>query len=91
MSLRLGVIQVGAALARPSRSTLSFLALCSQPKGSLQAGHSGKPDLHLTADSRTWARFLAKEAGILPALLTRKFKLKGSPKSLIIHRNSKIV
>ena len=43
-------------------------------------GHAGKPDLHLTADSRTWTRFLAKEAGIFPALLTRKFKLKGSPK-----------
>ena len=46
----------------------------------VEAGHSGKPDLHLTADSRTWTRFLAKEAGIFPALLTRKFKLKGSPK-----------
>jgi len=28
----------------------------------------------------TWTRFLAKEAGILPALLACKFKLKGSPK-----------
>ncbi len=49
-------------------------------KLTVEAGHSGKPDLHLTADSRTWTRFLAKEAGIFPALLTRKFKLKGSPK-----------
>jgi putative sterol carrier protein len=49
-------------------------------KMTVEDGHSGKPDLHLTADSRTWTRFLAKEAGIFPALLTRKFKLKGSPK-----------
>ena len=49
-------------------------------KLTVEAGHSGKPDLHLTADSRTWTRFLAKEAGILPALLTRKFKIKGSAK-----------
>lgn len=46
----------------------------------VESGHSGTPDLHLTADSLTWTRFLAKEAGIFPALLTRKFKVKGSPK-----------
>ncbi|MGD9135855.1 MAG: SCP2 sterol-binding domain-containing protein [Desulfobacterales bacterium] len=46
----------------------------------VEDGHTGKADLHLTADSRTWTRFLAKESGLFSALLTRKFKLKGSPK-----------
>ena len=59
---------------------LQATVIIRDKKLTVEAGHSGKPDLHLTADSRTWTRFLAKEAGIFPALVTRKFKLKGSPK-----------
>jgi ferredoxin len=46
-------------------------------------GHHGSADLQVTADSRTWLRFLAKEQGIVGALLRRKIKLKGSPKLLL--------
>jgi epoxyqueuosine reductase QueG len=42
--------------------------------------HQGKPDLHLVADSSTWVKFLAKEKNLLSALLTRKIRVKGSPK-----------
>ena len=59
---------------------LQATVIIRNKKLTVEDGHSGEPDLHLTADSRTWTRFLAKEAGLLPALLTRKFKLKGSPK-----------
>ncbi|MBI4800420.1 MAG: SCP2 sterol-binding domain-containing protein [Desulfarculus sp.] len=43
-------------------------------------GHQGQADLHLKADSQTWVRFLAKEQGLLPALLGGKMKIKGPPR-----------
>ena len=43
-------------------------------------GHVGKADLALTADSRTWVDFLAKEKGLLPALIQRKIRIQGSPR-----------
>jgi epoxyqueuosine reductase QueG len=43
-------------------------------------GHAGQADLHVTADSRTWVSFLAKETSLLKALIARKIKIKGSPK-----------
>jgi Fe-S-cluster-containing hydrogenase component 2 len=46
-------------------------------------GHVGTADLHLTADSEAWLRFLAKEANLVWALLRRKIKIKGSPKLLL--------
>jgi ferredoxin len=46
-------------------------------------GHTGTADLRLTADSRTWLRFLRKEANLPWALITRKVRLSGSPKLLL--------
>jgi epoxyqueuosine reductase QueG len=46
-------------------------------------GLEGSPDLHLTADSRTWIKFLAQEIHLVKALLTRKIKMKGSPKLMM--------
>lgn len=46
-------------------------------------GHVGTADLHLTADSETWLRFVAKEANLVWALLRRKIRIKGSPKLLL--------
>jgi ferredoxin len=46
-------------------------------------GHSGKPDLRITADGNTWLRFLRKEASLVWALLRRKVRLQGSPKLLL--------
>lgn len=46
-------------------------------------GHIGKSDLHVTADSLTWVHFLAKERSLLRALITRKIKIKGSPKLMM--------
>lgn len=43
----------------------------------VQSGHIGKADLRITADSRTWLQFLAKEANIVWALLRRKIRMKG--------------
>ena len=47
------------------------------------AGHVGTPDLRVTADSRTWLGFLAKERSLVWALLRRKIRLKGSPRLLV--------
>lgn len=48
----------------------------------VQPGLHGRADLTVTADSRTWLKFLAKETNIIWALLTRKIRLTGSPKLL---------
>ncbi|MBI4966282.1 MAG: SCP2 sterol-binding domain-containing protein [Desulfomonile tiedjei] len=46
----------------------------------VQDGLLGTADLHVTADSRTWIKFLAKETGLPWALISRKIRIKGSPK-----------
>ena len=46
---------------------------------SVQEGLAGKADLHVTADSNTWIKFLAQEKNLVIALATRKIKIKGSP------------
>jgi alkyl sulfatase BDS1-like metallo-beta-lactamase superfamily hydrolase len=45
-------------------------------------GHVGDADLLVTADSRTWLGFLAKERSLVWALLSRKIRIKGSPRLL---------
>jgi len=46
-------------------------------------GLEGKPELHVIADSRTWLRFLRKEANLVWALLRRKIRIQGSPRLLL--------
>ncbi len=49
----------------------------------VEDGHVGVPNLRVTADTRTWLAFLAKERNLAWALVTRKIRLKGSPKLLV--------
>ena len=49
----------------------------------VEDGHIGRPDIHVTADTRTWLEFLAKERSIVWALLRRKIRIKGSPRLLL--------
>ncbi|HET7438729.1 MAG TPA: 2Fe-2S iron-sulfur cluster-binding protein [Nitrospira sp.] len=49
----------------------------------IKDGLIGKPDMHVTADSKTWLGFLAKEKSLLMALLTRKIRMSGNPKLLL--------
>jgi len=49
----------------------------------VKAGHVDTADLHVTADTRTWLDFLAKEKNLLWALLSRKIRIKGSPKLMM--------
>lgn len=53
----------------------------------VQEGHHGAPDLRVTADTKTWIGFLRKEKNIVWALMTRKIRLKGSPKLLLAFGN----
>ncbi|MEM7233845.1 MAG: 4Fe-4S binding protein, partial [Planctomycetota bacterium] len=46
-------------------------------------GLQGSADLRVTADSATWIGFLAKERSLLWAILTRRIRIKGSPRRLI--------
>jgi ferredoxin len=46
-------------------------------------GHQGEPNLAVTADGKTWIRFLNKEVSILRCLLTRAVRLKGPSKLLV--------
>jgi hypothetical protein len=45
--------------------------------------HIGSADLRVTADSRWWLGFLAKERSLLWGLLRRKLRFKGSPRLLL--------
>ena len=49
----------------------------------IRDGRVGKPDVHVTADSKTWLGFLAGENSLPIALLTRKIRLQGNPKLLL--------
>ena len=49
----------------------------------VREGLEGKSDLHVTADSQTWIKFLSKEVNLVKALLTRKIRIKGSPKLMM--------
>jgi NAD-dependent dihydropyrimidine dehydrogenase PreA subunit len=46
-------------------------------------GHIGISDFRLTADSRTWLRFLRKEANMVWALVRGKIRIHGSPRLLL--------
>lgn len=46
-------------------------------------GHVGRADLRVTADSQAWMGFVRKERSLVWALLTRKIRLKGSPRLLV--------
>ncbi len=52
-------------------------------KISVEEGHVGQPDLHVTADSQTWIGLLRKERNVVWALLRRKIRLDGPLKLLV--------
>jgi ferredoxin len=52
-------------------------------KMSVEEGHVGQPDLHVTADSQTWVGFLRKEKNVVWAILRRKIRLDGPLKLLV--------
>ena len=54
-----------------------------EQKLSIEKGHVGQPDLHVTADSQTWIGFLRKEKNVVWALLRRKIQLNGPLKLLV--------
>jgi Fe-S-cluster-containing hydrogenase component 2 len=49
----------------------------------VEAGHLGRANLSITADSCTWLQFLAKEQNIVWALLRRQIRLRGPIKLLL--------
>jgi ferredoxin-NADP reductase/ferredoxin/putative sterol carrier protein len=53
----------------------------------IQGGHIGSATLTVTADSRTWLGFLAKERNLAWALVRGKIRIKGSPKLLLAFGN----
>lgn len=63
--------------------SLAATVVIREKSVTVQEGLSGKADLHITADSETWVDFLAKETGLVKALLTRRIKIKGSPKLMM--------
>ncbi|MEP6755351.1 MAG: FAD-binding oxidoreductase, partial [Chthonomonadales bacterium] len=49
----------------------------------IKEGLVGAADLHVTADSKTWLGFLAKEKSLPLALIRRRIRIKGNPKLLL--------
>lgn len=43
----------------------------------VQSGHSGTPDVIITADTATWLKVLARDESIYKAILLRKVRVKG--------------
>jgi Fe-S-cluster-containing hydrogenase component 2/putative sterol carrier protein len=54
-----------------------------EQKISVQEGHVGQADLHVTADSQTWVGFLRNERNVVWALLRRKIRLAGPLRLLV--------
>jgi putative sterol carrier protein len=44
----------------------------------VEQGIVGRPDLTITADSRTWLRFVSGEASLVWAIVRQKIRLKGA-------------
>jgi Fe-S-cluster-containing hydrogenase component 2 len=53
----------------------------AEGKIAVETGHTGTPDVTITADSLTWLRVLSRDYGIMRAILFRKIVVKG-PMSL---------
>jgi ferredoxin-NADP reductase/Fe-S-cluster-containing hydrogenase component 2 len=49
----------------------------------IKEGLIAKPDMHVTADSKAWLGFLAKEKSLALAVLGGKIRMKGNPKLLL--------
>ena len=49
----------------------------------VQDGHEGTPDIRITAESRSWIAYLAKERHIAWLLLSRRLRIKGPPRLLV--------
>src|SRR5262245_46892538 len=49
----------------------------------INEGLVGESDVHVTADTKTWLGYLAKEKSLIAALVRRKIRLKGNPKLLL--------
>jgi len=61
---------------------LQVTVIIDHGKLAVLPGLQGEADLTLTADSRAWLEFLAKDRGLLGCLLTGKLKIKGNPKHM---------
>jgi Fe-S-cluster-containing hydrogenase component 2 len=49
----------------------------------VKEGHVGEANIQVTADTRTWLGFLAKDRNLVWAMLRRRIRVKGSPKLLL--------
>src|SRR5262245_45857602 len=49
----------------------------------VEDGLIGQPDVHVTADAKTWLGYLAKEKSLISAVITRKIRVKGNPNLLL--------
>ncbi|MBV1862350.1 MAG: SCP2 sterol-binding domain-containing protein, partial [Nannocystaceae bacterium] len=60
------------------KATMTFVV--DGAAGTLETSRElvGEPDLHVVADSQTWLQFLAGERSPVWAIITRKFRLRGS-------------
>ena len=63
--------------------TRQYTVIIREKTVHVQEGHIGQPQLRIIADSHTWIRFVRKEVSIIVALITRRIRLKGSPRLLL--------
>ena len=63
---------------RPTTKTTIYVI--KGGKLTVEAGHQGRADLAVSADSRAWLDFLRKDRSLAWLLMTRQLKLKGPPR-----------
>ncbi|MFT7669698.1 MAG: NAD-dependent dihydropyrimidine dehydrogenase PreA subunit [Planctomycetota bacterium] len=86
------VFQRGIAKGEDSTFHFSFTGeeerkitvIIRDSKLQIEEGHTGIANLLIQADSRSWVRFLRGELNLALALLSRKLRLKGSWKHLLV-------
>ena len=66
-----------------SRKQRKATVRIDQQQLDIRDGHEGVAQLRITADSKTWLGFLARERSLAWALLTLRIRLAGKPSWLI--------
>jgi ferredoxin len=59
--------------------SISATVVIREKKLVIEEGHTGKPDLHVRADSRSWIKCLTGEKNMLLALIGGNLRISGNP------------
>ena len=76
-------ISMRTILTAVGRERIEATVVIRPGKISIASGLQGQPNFRVSADAETWLGFLAGERNLLCAFLTRRVRLRGTPKWLL--------